>query len=140
MGNAKAIKMDPASASNHPHAGKTCLRAEFAEAQGWGGVVWQSPANDWGDRPGGFDLTGAKRLTFWARGADGGEAVSFEFGILPRAKKFPDTAKGSLGKVKLGADWKQYRIDLEGKDLSRIKTGFVWVVAGRREADHVLSG
>ena len=128
MGSTRAIKLDPGSTDN-PHAGKTCMRADFTDTQGWGGVVWQNPANDWGDRPGGFDLTGAKRLTFWARGAEGGEAVSFEFGLIPREKKFSDTAKGSLGKVKLVADWTQYSIDLAGKDLSRIKTGFVWVVA-----------
>ena len=128
MGSTKAIKLDPASTSN-PHAGKTCLRAEFTDSQAWGGVVWQSPANDWGDRPGGFDLTGARRLTFWARGAKGGEAVSFEFGLIKRDKKYSDTGKGSLGKVTLGPEWKPYSIDLAGQDLSRIKTGFAWVVA-----------
>lgn len=133
MGSARAIKLDPA-ATAHPHAGRTCIRADFTETQGWGGVVWQSPANDWGDRPGGYDLTGAKRLTFWARGAEGGEVVSFEFGLIPRDKKFHDTAKGSLGKVKLGAEWKAYSIDLAGKDLSRIKTGFVWVVGAEGKA------
>jgi hypothetical protein len=51
-------------------------------ADQWGGVVWQHPANDWGDANGGFNLTGAKKLTFWARGEKGGEKVSFEFGLL----------------------------------------------------------
>ena len=60
-----------------PHSGKTCIRVDYQAGDGWGGVVWQSPANDWGDAPGGFDLTGAKALTFWARGAKGGEAVDF---------------------------------------------------------------
>ncbi len=127
MGETKAIRVDPASADN-PRAGKTSIRMEYQGSQGWGGVVWQSPAGDWGDRPGGYDLTGAKRLSFWARGDTGGEVVTFQFGIIPADKKFSDTAKGEL-KVTLGKEWKQYDIPVTGKDLSRIKTGFVWTAA-----------
>ena len=54
MGDAKAIKIDPAEA-NRPHSGKTCVRCEFTADKGWGGVVWQSPENDWGDRAGGYE-------------------------------------------------------------------------------------
>ena len=92
MGDTKAIKLDPAWAER-PQSGKTCLRCEFAADHGWGGVVWQSPANDWGDRGGGYDLTGAKKLTFWARGEAGGEVVSFQFGIIPKEKSSPIPAK-----------------------------------------------
>ena len=128
MGNAKAMKLDE-SCKTRPHGGKTCLRLEYQAKDGWGGIVWQSPAGDWGDRPGGWDLSGARRLTFWARGAKGGETVTFEFGILGRDKKFPDSGRGKLEKVKLTAEWRQLSIDLAGKDLQRIKTGFVLVVA-----------
>ncbi|MGV3533589.1 MAG: glycoside hydrolase family 2 TIM barrel-domain containing protein [Chthoniobacteraceae bacterium] len=127
MGEAKAIRMEPES-TDQPHEGKTALRVAFEGSQGWGGVVWQSPAGDWGDRPGGYDLTGAKRISFWARGEAGGEVVTFQFGIIPKDKKFSDTAKGEL-KVTLEKDWKQYHIPVEGKDLTRIKTGFVWTAA-----------
>src|SRR5690606_26129678 len=56
------------------------------------------------------------------------EVVTFQFGIIPKDKKFSDTAKGEL-KVTLGKEWKQYEILVEGKDLTRIKTGFVWTAA-----------
>lgn len=128
MGDAKAIRLEPAS-SLKPRSGATCLRCEFSADKGWGGVVWQSPPNDWGDRGGGYDLTGAKKLTFWARGEAGGEVVTFQFGIIPREKKFFDTAKGSLEKVALTADWQRYEISVAGADLTRIKTGFVWTLA-----------
>jgi hypothetical protein len=128
MGNTKAIAVDERS-TDQPHAGKTCIKASYREPSGWGGVVWQSPANDWGDKPGGWNLTGAKRLTFWARGAKGGEVVSFELGLLDRNKPFYDTAKAKLEKVTLTTEWKQYSIDLADRDLSRIKTGFVWTLA-----------
>lgn len=132
MGNAKAIQVDPKCETN-PHGGKTCTRCNFAEKTGWGGVVWQSPEGDWGDRPGGFDLTGAKKLSFWARGEKGGEGVTFLFGIFPKEKRFFDTATGKLDKVKLTVEWKQYTIDLAGKDLSRIKCGFAWTLAAEGE-------
>ncbi len=128
MGNTKAIKITEDCPDN-PHAGKTCLRVDFLAKDGWGGVAWQDPANDWGDAPGGFDLAGAKRLTFWARGDKGGEAVSFSLGLLGRDKKYFDTATAKLEKVTLTPEWQRFTIDLAGKDLSRIKTGFAWTLA-----------
>jgi hypothetical protein len=130
MGNAKAIKMDEGCTEN-PHGGKTCLRFEYSEAGEWAGVVWQDPVNDWGDKAGGYNLKGAKKLTFWARGAKGDEEVTFKFGILGADKKFSDTASGDTSAVKLTKEWKEYTIDLAGKDMSRIKTGFVWSLAGQ---------
>jgi len=130
MGNAKGLKADDACANN-PHSGKTCLRYEYTAADDWAGIAWQDPANDWGDQPGGWNLTGAKTLRFWARGEKGGESVSFKFGVLGADKKYSDTAIGGINDVKLTKEWKEYRIDLAGKDLSRIKTGFAWSLAGQ---------
>lgn len=132
MGKAEAIKLDPASTDN-PHSGKTCLKATFDSSDGFGGVVWQSPANDWGDANGGMDLSGAKKLAFWARGAKGGEKVEFKFGIIEKTKPFFDTAAGATT-VTLTSEWKQYEFDLKGKDLRRLKTPFVWVLASPGES------
>ncbi len=129
MGNSSAIKMDPASVDT-PHTGKTCLQVRYTTGDSWGGCVWQSPANDWGDLPGGRDLRGAKKLTFWARGAAGGETVNFVFGLLGKDKKFPDSGTGKLDKAVLTTAWKQYSIDCSGTDLSQIKTAFAWSLAG----------
>jgi hypothetical protein len=129
MGNTKGLKLDAASTTN-VHAGNTSLQVDYRDSDGWAGVVWQSPANDWGDRPGGWNLTGAKKLVFWARGAKGDEPVSFEFGLLGADKRFADSGRGKLGPVVLGSEWKEYAIDLAGQDLSRIKTGFAFVVEG----------
>ena len=128
MGNAGAIKMDEASTVN-PHSGKTCLKVDYSATDNWGGVVWQSPANDWGDQPGGWDLTGAKKLTFWARGDQGGEKVGFLFGLIGNDKTYHDSTTAKLDGVVLTKEWKQYTIDLTGKDLSQIKTGFAWTLA-----------
>ena len=129
MGDTGAIKMDAAS-TVQPHSGTTCLQVTFDKPKGWGGVVWQSPANDWGSAPGGLNLTGAKSLTFWARGTNGGEKAKFGFGIIGKDKPFHDSAKAELA-VTLSKDWTSYTIDLAGKDLSCIKSGFSWVVAGQ---------
>jgi len=127
MGNHAAIGMDEAS-SISPNSGARCMKLEYRANDGFGGIVWQSPANDWGDAAGGFNLTGAKKLTFFARGEAGGEAVNFAMGVIGKDKKFPDSGSGELDNVVLTKEWKQYEIDLSGKDLSCIKTGFVWIV------------
>lgn len=129
MGNTNAIAMNE-KCTTSPHTGDTCIKAEYKAGDQFGGVVWQDPANDWGDKPGGKNLTGAKALTFWARGENGGEKIEFKFGVLGADKKFHDSASGSTT-VTLGKEWKQYSIDLKGKDLSQIKTAFCWVLAGQ---------
>jgi hypothetical protein len=129
MGNTKAIKMDD-GCMIRPHGGTTCLRVEYQATTDWGGVVWQDPANDWGDQVGGWNLTGAKQLTFWARGDKGGEVVSFKFGLLGKDKPHNDSANGGLDNVTLTKEWKQYSIDLTDKNMSRIKTAFAWTTAG----------
>ena len=132
MGNTAAIKMNEAS-TEKPHSGKTCLKVEYTAKDNWGGVVWQDPANDWGDKAGGANLTGAKKLTFWARGEKGGETVAFLCGVISTDKKFYDTTQAKLPPVGLTKEWKQYTINLGGRDLSRIKTGFGWTLAGSGE-------
>ncbi len=128
MGNVKAIKADE-RCTVKPHSGKTCMQWDYTASTDWGGVVWQSPANDWGDLAGGKNLTGATKLTFWARGEKGGEVVTFLCGVISRDKPFFDTVQTKLDKAALTPEWKQYTIDLKGKDLSRVKTGFGWTLA-----------
>lgn len=130
MGNTKALKMDQACKDN-PYSGKTCIRVDYSAKGDWAGIIWQHPANDWGDKAGGWDLSGAKRLKFWARGENGDEVVSFQFGIIGRDKRYFDTANGKLEQLKLTKEWKQYSIELGDKDLQRIKNGFGFSLAGQ---------
>ncbi len=129
MGNHGAIALDP-NCPVRPHTGLTCMKLEYRAADQWGGVIWQHPPNDWGDQPGGYNLSGATKLTFWARGETGGEKVRFVFGVIKREKPHFDTASGELDVV-LTREWTQYSLDLTGKNLERIKTGFGWTVAGQ---------
>lgn len=131
MGNTNAIVMTTDS-PEMPHTGKTCLKVEYKANDKWGGVLWQSPEKDWdGSRPGGLNLTGAVALEFWARGAEGDETVNFMFGGLEGNHLYRDTAKGELKDVHLTTQWQKHRIPLNGRDLSRIKTGFGWSLAGQ---------
>lgn len=132
MGSTDAIEYDDCWKEN-PHAGESCIKCVFSDPKGWGGIVWQNPANNWGDDEGGIDLTGARQLSFWARGEKGDEMVEFKIGLIAKNKPFWDTGKASLGKIKLTKEWKQYIIPLDGKDMSRIMTGFSWTAKGRAE-------
>jgi hypothetical protein len=133
MGDTAGITVDAKCATN-PHTGKICMKCQHRGGDTFAGIAWQSPANDWGDQPGGFNLKGATKLTFWARGEDGGEVVGFKLGILGSDKKYHDSDHAELADVTLTKDWKQYSIDLSGKDLSCIKTGFVWTVGPNPKA------
>lgn len=128
MGDYGDLKLDDANRDN-PKAGKTCIKwtynAQAAQGANWAGVFWQHPANNWGNKPGGFDLTGYKRLTFWARGAKGGEEIA-EFKVGGITGEFSDTDAMSIGPITLDTSWKQYTIDLADKNLSKIMGGFAW--------------
>jgi len=129
MGNKSAIGFND-RCTDDPHSGATCVKVEYKAAADWGGIVWQDPPNDWGDKDGGHNLTGASKLTFWAHGAAGGEKVEFYFGVIKSEKPFSDSDTGRITVI-LTKDWKQYTIDLTGKNLTRIKTGFGWSLAGQ---------
>ena len=129
MGNTKAIAMDQ-DCADHPHSGKSCIKVTYGDPDNWAGVLWQHPANDWGDKPGGYDVSGAETLSFWARGGEGGEKVKFGYGALGLEKKYHDSSKGEI-EVTLMKEWKEYTIDLNERDLSRIKTGFLWSLGGQ---------
>ncbi|MBV9462623.1 MAG: hypothetical protein JO317_00195 [Verrucomicrobiae bacterium] len=128
-GDYSAIQMDE-SCTDQPKEGKTCLKFTYSgkptQGLSWAGVFFQNPANNWGTANGGYDLTGAKKLKFFARGNKGGEIVEFKMGGI-NGPAFADSDGASTGPVTLTKDWKQYEIDLSKLDLSYIMGGFSWV-------------
>ncbi|RJP27900.1 MAG: hypothetical protein C4533_05295 [Candidatus Omnitrophota bacterium] len=128
MGDYGDIKLNDQSADN-PHSGPTCIQFSYSgkksQGQGWAGVYWQNPANNWGNKKGGFDLTGMTKLTFWARGAKGGEVIQ-KFMVGGIKGTYADSANIEFGPVELTDTWKEYTINLSGKDLSYINGGFGW--------------
>ncbi len=126
MGDYSDIKFNDSWMEN-PHSGTTCVRVEYtmkrSQGAGWIGVYWQNPANNWGSKRAGFDLTGATKLTFWARGDKGGEIIS-EFKMGGITGEFSDSASAGIGPAVLAQEWKKFEIDLKGQDLSHIIGGF----------------
>jgi hypothetical protein len=129
MGNFEEMDFDDCCTTS-PYEGDSCIRITYKGRHQWVGVAWQDPPNNWGDIPGGYDLSGAQKLTFWARGKTGAEYAQFKMGLIGRTKKYADTARITTGKVRLTKDWKKYELPLQGLDLSRIVTAFVVVLEG----------
>ena len=112
--------------------GKNCMKVMYdvacsAKGRRWAGVYWLNPPDNWGERKGGYNLTGASKLVFWARGANGGEQIAeFKLGGIGIGRDFPDSDTVGIGPVILSKHWREYSIDLRGKDLSYINGGFAW--------------
>lgn len=135
--------------SQHCRSGSTCIRNTFVAVNStyWGGWSFQNgvlldqdtqPRCNWGIYPdAGVNLTGATKLTFWARGEQGGERIEFLAGgigrnpdtgapVAPYPDSFPRVP--ALGQViTLTAEWQPYTIELAGQDLSYVIGGFAWV-------------
>jgi hypothetical protein len=131
MGDFRDLILDIACKDN-PHSGKNCVKttytAEGSRSANWAGIAWQFPANNEGSIDGGNNLTGAKKLVFWARGEKGGEVIdAFKFGCTLGA--YPDSDSTAVFNVVLTKDWKKYEITLDGLDLSYISGFFGWVAS-----------
>ena len=132
MPNGECIAMNDGWVENCQD-GKSCIKATYditcsAKSRQWAGVYWLNPADNWGDRKGGYNLTGATKLVFWARGENGGEVIAeFKTGGVGVSREYPDSDTAGIGPVILTKEWREYSIDLRGKDLSYISGGFAWV-------------
>lgn len=116
--------------SDNAYSGGTCIKITYSNRASsgarWAGIYWQNPANNWGSKErAGIDLRGVSRLTFWAKGDKGGERIE-EFKIGGITGAYPDSDTAGIGPVVLTPEWKQYTIDLKGKNLSHIIGGFAW--------------
>lgn len=133
-----------------PYEGASAVKIVYkpgaARGGRWAGVYWQYPANNWGEAPTGFDLRIAKRLTFWAKGRNGGEVINtFQIGGI--IGKYGDTAAKGIGPIVLSEQWQKYTIELRNVEgsiifsrdradcwpfmapLSRIVGGFCWATS-----------
>ena len=115
-----------------PHTAPSCIKVVYSPGpNGWGGVYWQNKPDNWGDKPGeNLSQAGYHKITFWARGQNGGEVVDFKAGgIGTDGKPYKDSFEAKLGRTTLEKVWKPYTIDLANKDLSSVIGGFCWVAS-----------
>ncbi len=121
MGNYKAMTVD----SQHKsivHSGNAALKISYKQEHDWYGLGVVDPANDWGEILGGYNVSGAKKFTFWAKASKKNVVATIGFGLIGKDKPFPDTAKKSV-EIKLTTKWKKYVISTKKLDLSCIRSG-----------------
>ncbi|MBN1670268.1 MAG: hypothetical protein JXR37_04510 [Kiritimatiellae bacterium] len=133
--------------TNNPHSGEYCLRIDLGYYESWAGVWVQALAydpslNPWpsaGSTLKGADLTGATRLTFWARADSTWNGYEFGYGYADAAdpdssckRLWPDYWDDWTGSVPppISTNWQKYEIDLTGRDLGDIKGLFLVSIAG----------
>jgi hypothetical protein len=131
MGAHEHLELD-GKHTDDPHRGESCIEIRYRGKGGWGGIAWQNPENNWGETEGGFDISSASALEFWARGKWGDERINSGVGIIGKDKAHPDSGKAVSGEIVLTRNWKRYVIPLDDIDLSSIKTGFYISIAGRQ--------
>ena len=96
--------------------------------QGFAGVLWQYPGNNFGAYPGHTVTPGAHSVTLWARGDAGGEKVSFQVGgIADPTQPYHDSITVQTGTTTLTTSWQQITIGLPSS-YGQILCGFGWVV------------
>jgi len=131
MGDYRDLIMQ-ADCKTNPHSGNSCIAitytANASKYAGWAGMIWQCPANNGGELDGGYDLTGARKLSFWARGEKGGEFIeAFKFGGT--LGPYPDSGSTGIYRIALKKEWTYYEIDLTHCDTSYISGLFLWAAS-----------
>lgn len=133
------IEFDDKSTETNPYTGDSCIKIAYKKQSfnKWAGIYWQEPENNWGTlQDVGYNLTGARRLTFWARGSKGGEKCEFKVGGIgynPELQKviapYPDSLIPALstGELVLSTSWTQYNISFSSYNLTHVIGGFCWV-------------
>ena len=119
-----------------PHSGKTAIEVQYSRGSlGWAGVYWTDPENNLGQRPGGYDLTGVKRITFWAKTEHAGQQLKILIGGISCFKnRFPyrDSVCDvvPIPWITLTNEWKLYTVNLTSvnRDWKRLLGGFGIVI------------
>jgi len=120
----KFITVDEECQEN-PRSPPTCTKWTYKRGPvGWAAVAYQYPENNWGQCKG-IEIKGATKLTFWAKGENGGEIVDFKMGCMLDTEPYRDSLCVAK-KVALTNKWQQYELDLVGEDTSCVIWGFVW--------------
>ena len=115
-----------------PHSDPTSIKISYIRGPlRWAGIYLLNDSCNWGIRNG-YNLSSNRltKITFWAKGENGGESVQFKAGGV--GWRGPQTSfKDSFDyepklSVRLDTIWQQFTLDLTGKDLSNVIGGFYW--------------
>ncbi|MCY1032401.1 hypothetical protein OV207_13095 [Corallococcus sp. BB11-1] len=130
MGDRGGITTEPTCHTPRPGAGLgACHKFTLTKgADGWGGVYWHYPEGNWGTQEGVAVPAGAKSVSFYAWGAEGGEAIGFFVG---NGQKTLDKFKIETGDIVLNAVPTRYTIDISIINYGNVSGGFGWSAAGK---------
>lgn len=132
----RPLQVDPRSQAT-PHTPPYCQKWSYRpdpRGEGWAAVAWQYGEQNWGDKPGkNWSKNRFTQVSVWARG------VPDRRGALPRVqfkagggsdptKKHQASFEVEGDFVTLTEQWKQYTLDLRGKNLSQVIAAFVLVI------------
>jgi len=111
-----------------PKFGETAVRMTVTfKTPNWCGLAVACAPDYWGKEPSvaAWDLRGAKKLVFWARGDKGTESIQVKT-MVTGGERFGDstTIAPATPWLSLTKGWKQYELSLEGVDASRVVTNF----------------
>ena len=142
-GDYRFLKIDTASLEDIT-ADNTCIRVRYAPVMnarpgygkqapdiatrdGYAGFAIQSnPENRWGSLRGGYDLSKAKKVFFFARGKNGGEKI--EVGMRKRNE---NDMTASAGIIELTREWKVYEVSLDGLTFNDCAGGLYILLHGK---------
>ncbi len=110
----------------------TCIKVGFdAARKSWAGIYWLPPGSWKGLGINLYEKLNVSdksliKLTFWARGDEGGERAQFKVGGVADGNDSIEFAV-ETDYITLGKNWRQYEIDLSKENLSNVVGGFCWV-------------
>jgi hypothetical protein len=128
------VKFDAAN-RERPHSPPTAFRIQYTPgAVQWAAIAWQFPPNNWGDQRG-RDLRSGnyRQVSIWARGIKSRDNVmpTVQFkagGTTDPARPFAASFEVAGDFVTLTEDWRQYTLDVSGRDLSNVAAAVVVVI------------
>jgi hypothetical protein len=112
---------------------------------GYGQVVWQYPADNWGASPGYRIPSGATKVSFYARGVTGHEVVAFGVGSPPVSVPVSgipcyDTVNVAFPKQTLSTAWTHIVIPLNGQTYPYgVLDAFSWLAVAKDQPTSVTS-
>lgn len=128
-----------ADVPEEPGSTKIVYSGAESEGKGWAGIYWQYPKYNWGDHPG-LDLGSATKLTFKARGENGGERAEFMIGGIAGGL-YEDSINPpiSTGEIELEQNWNDYVINFYmTDDLTQVIGGFCWLTTENTRTGDVI--
>ncbi len=137
MGHYETINVDLKNTAT-VKSGDTAIKIEFKGKNEWYGLGFVDPANDWGDILGGFDISGAKTFSFWAKASYNNLKAEIGFGMIKEDDKPFYDSSIKLVELSLTDEWKKYTIKTKRLDLTSIRSGFVIFTSGQGMSHNIF--